>query len=607
MMVLAGPGTGKTRVLTYHVVRLVEKGLASPHDVLAVTFTRKAAAEMRERVQLLLGYDVDGLNMSTIHSLCYRILRIARKKRPRVLDTAEAFEVFQRAALEVNLDEQLWDREALFQRVQRAKGRLVGPEDYVQVQGSYYEQQVGKVYRRYQQLLDESKKLDLSDLVRHAVGLLEINKALHAHLQALSPYVLVDEFQDTSMGQYELLNLLVGERQNLFVVLSPAQALYEWRGAYADRLMEAVEKDFPTLRKITLEANYRSVGTIVTASEKVVNGNGRNDNGRYEDAHLTPVRDGGQPIGVGRFATDHDVAAFVVEESQKLQAEGVPWREMAILYRTHSQAYVLEKHLADADIPYTQSNKLYQQLEVGKILAYVRLAQDPWESTALDSIVNVPPRGIGPNSLRRMKRGSSQMTIERLSDTIAQGLEWGLSEQVMEATYDLITLVTETLPSKTHLPPAELIQFILDETGFVEWLRGTFEGTRRLGSIRQLREEAADFNELTAFLGYAGQRSDGFLDSNNGVQLSTIHAAKGLEFDAVFVIGLEEGTLPHGRALKTSRDPGGERRLCYVAMTRARDRLYMLCSDTDGRWGKRRRRPSRYFGDLPRYLLTTVH
>jgi DNA helicase-2/ATP-dependent DNA helicase PcrA len=484
---------------------------------------------------------------------------------------------------------------------------LVGPEDYVQVQGSYYEQQVGKVYRRYQQLLDESKKLDLSDLVRDAVGLLEINNALHAHLQALSPYVLVDEFQDTSMGQYELLKLLVGERQNLFVVLSPAQALYEWRGAYADRLMEAVEKDFPTLRKITLQANYRSAGTIVTASEKVVNGNGRNDKGRYEDAHLTPVRDGGKAIGVGRFATEHDVAAFVVEESQKLQAEGMPWREMAILYRTHSQAYVLEKHLADADIPYTQSNKLYQQREVGKILAYVRLAQDPWESTALDSIVNVPPRGIGPHSLRRMKRGSSQMTIERLSDTIAQGLEWGLSEQVMEATYDLITLVTETLPSKTHLPPAELIQFILDETGFVEWLRGTFEGTRRLGSIRQLREEAADFNELTAFLGYAGQRSDGFLDSNNGVQLSTIHAAKGLEFDAVFVIGLEEGTLPHGRALKTSRDPGGERRLCYVAMTRARDRLYMLCSDTDGRWGKRRRRPSRYFGDLPRHLLTTVH
>ncbi len=198
-MVLAGPGTGKTRVLTYHVVRLVEKGLASPHDVLAVTFTRKAAAEMRERVQLLLGYDADELNMSTIHSLCYRILRIAKKKRPRVLEPVEAFEVFQRAALEVNLDEELWDRETLFQRVQRAKGRLVGPGDYVQVQDSYYEQQVGKVYRRYQQLLEEGKKLDLADLVRQAVGLLERNKALLAHLRALSPYVLVDEFQECAV------------------------------------------------------------------------------------------------------------------------------------------------------------------------------------------------------------------------------------------------------------------------------------------------------------------------------------------------------------------------------------------------------------------------
>jgi DNA helicase-2/ATP-dependent DNA helicase PcrA len=602
MMVLAGPGTGKTRVLTYHAARLVEKGLASPHDVLAVTFTRKAAAEMRERVQLLLGYDVDGLNMSTIHSLCHRILSVATKKRLQVLDTPAAFGLFRRAALEVNLEESLWDREVLFQRIQRAKSRLVGPDEYVQVEGSYYERQVGRVYRRYQQLLAQDRKLDLGDLVFKAVELLEDHLALLAHLRALSPYVLVDEFQDTSMGQYELLKRLAAESRNLFVVLSPAQALYEWRGAYADRLMRAMEEDFPEVKTITLEANYRSVGTIVAASGAVIN-----DNGRYRDAHLTAMREDGDPIAVGRFRTAHDVAAFVAAESRKLREGGISWSKMAVLYRSHSQAYVLEKHLADATIPYTQRDKLYQQEEVGQVLAYLRLAEDPGQPTALDAIVNVPPRGIGPNSLRRMKQGSVQLTTDRLAETVARGLDWKLSAQVVEAAYDLLGLVTETLPSKSHLPPAELIAWVLETTRFVDWLTKEFDGARRLGRIRQLQDEAADFGRLGAFLDYAGDRSDGFLDSNKGIQLSTIHAAKGLEFDAVFVIGLEEGMLPHGRALKTARDPAGERRLCYVAMTRARDRLYMLCSDTGGRSRRQRRRPSRYFGDLPRDLLRQVH
>lgn len=604
MMVLAGPGTGKTRVLTYRVARLAQKGLASPHDVLAVTFTRKAAAEMRERVQLLLGYDVDGLNMSTIHSLAYRILATGlRRSRLRILGVRAAFKAFKRATIEVGIDDNLWDRALLFQAVQRAKGRLIGPEEYVRVAGSYYEETVARVYRRYQQLLEEEDALDLSDLVWKAVRILEKNAALLAHLRALSPFVMVDEFQDTSLGQYTLLKMLAEKSKNLFVVMSPAQALYEWRGAYAEELLDHIRRDFPNLEEISLKQNYRSKGKIVVASKAVINGNGR-----YPDANLSPTRDQGQDIVVSRLQNQHDVAAFVVQEAVRLHEEdGVPWSEMAVLYRTHRQAYILEKHLADAHVPYTQDDKLYQREEVNQILAYLRLAQDPDAGGALDTIVNVPPRGIGPNSLQRIKQGQVHLTTGLLAQAIAQGLDWGLREQVVKSAYELHELVTEKLPSEAELPPDELIQNVMDQVGFNDWLMEEFDGYRRLAGIRQVIDDASGFPDLESFLEYAARRTDGFLGSSRGVQMFTIHSAKGLEFDVVFIVGLEEGTLPHARSLKTARDPAGERRLCYVAMTRARDQLYMLCARKDGTTlNTRTREPSRYFGDLPRSLIQQV-
>jgi len=607
LVVLAGPGTGKTRVLTCRVARLAEKGLASPRDVLAVTFTRKAAAEMRERVQLLLGYDVNELNISTIHSLAYRILHSGQvlltqaqgKKRLHVLEPGEAFGVLKRAALETGLTPNRWDPEMLFGEIQRAKDRLVGPDEYVRVPGSYFEEHVARAYRRYQQILEEEGKLDLADLIWKAVRLLRNNPALLAHLRALSPYVVVDEFQDTSMGQYELLRLLAEQSRNLFVVASPAQALYGWRGAHVDRLLTHVHHDFPEVREVTLESNYRSTGTIVRASREVVDG-------RYRDAALVPVREQGDLVVVARLPTPDDEAAFVAAETSHLHEDGMPWNEMAVLYRTHRQAYVLEKCLAQAGVPYTlgEGRRLYQREEVTQVLAYLRLAQDPDALGALDTVVNVPPRGIGPNSLRRIKQGRVHLTAELLAQAIAEGLNWGLREQVVEAVYELHCLITQVLPQKADLPPAELIQFVLDATGFVEWLRQEFDGQRRLAGIHQLQEDTAEFPHLADFLDYARERTDGFFESGRGVQLSTIHAAKGLEFDAVLVVGLEEGMLPHARALKTARDPAEERRLCYVAMTRARDRLYMLCSRTRATDGRAQpRRPSRYFGDLPRSLL----
>ncbi len=603
MVVLAGPGTGKTRVLTHRVVRLVDKRLVSPHGVLAVTFTRKAAAEMRQRVQLLLGYDVGELNISTIHSLAYRILSVGtRRSFLPILDAGDAFKVLKRAALEVGLDDRLWDRGNLFREIQQAKGRLVGPEQYVQVPGSYFEEHVARVYQRYQQLLEQDNKFDMSDLVLKAVRLLDRNSSLLSHLRALSPFVLVDEFQDTSMSQYQLLKLLAEKSRNLFVVVSPAQGLYEWRGAYADRLLEAVREDFSELREITLERNYRSSGTIVAASKAVIGGDGR-----YPDADLTPVRNRGVRVVVSRLSSPDDVAAMVVARARELYRTGTRWGDIAVLYRTHRQAYVLEKHLADANIPYGSQNKLYQRPEVQQILAYLRLAHEPREPGPLDVVVNVPPRGIGPNSLRRIKQGDVHLTVEHLSQTVASGMDRGLRNQVVEGAYDLLELVGNVLPQHANLPPEELIQLVLDHVGLGAWLQEEFDGRRRLAGIRRVQSDAAEFADLPSFLEYARERSDGFLSSDRGIQLSTIHAAKGLEFDVVFIVGLEEGMLPHAKALKRAQDPLEERRLCYVAMTRARDELYMLCSRAGSSHGWRRSRgPSRYFGDLPSELVRRV-
>ncbi len=597
LMVNAGPGTGKTRCLTARFAALVEAGLAAPTDILAVTFTREAAGVMRERVQHRLGQDVDGLRISTIHSLAYQILRMTGQRRLRVAPPEEAYEHFQRAMLEVGLSADRWDPEMLFRLITGLKEHLVGPEQYQVTPGSVFQENVQRLYQRYQDVLAEEGLLDFGDLIIEAVEKLYGDPSLMIYLRTLTPFVMVDEFQDTSRAQYELVRLLAGEEQNVVVVGSPAQTIHEWRGARMGELREAFRQDFPDAPEQTLRVNYRSTQTIVAAASAVGQG--------YPDAIQEANRNGGGPIRVWRPANQYEEAGQAALAVRRWLDEGIPPDEIAVLYRTHRQADALESQMFASGIPCTLVGveRLYARPEVQHLLAYLSLALDPERDGLLELIVNVPPRGLGPNTVARIKGTDPVLTVEALR-AAAQGRD-GLPPRAIEAAAKFVAQLDSLARKAEELPPKEMVEFTLQTTGYLGWAETLLDGYRRIKALSQVARDAEGFDSLAAFLEYAGRRAGEA--EGEGVCLSTIHAAKGREWTAVIVVGVVEGLLPHARALKQSREPEEERRLLYVAMTRARDHLILSVPRTQvDDTGVRDLAPSRFLRPIPRNLIEVV-
>jgi len=594
LMVNAGPGTGKTACLTARFAALVKVGLAAPTDILAVTFTREAAGVMRERVQRLLEEDVDGLRISTIHSLAYGILRLGGRKRLKVAPPEEAYEHFQRAMLEVGLSQDRWNAEALFRLVNGLKEHLIGPEQCQATPGSVFQENVQRVYRRYQQVLAEEGVLDFGDLIIGAVEKLYGDPTLMAYLRSLTPFVMVDEFQDTSRAQYELVRLLVGDDRSLVVVGSPAQTIHEWRGARMGELQAAFRRDFPDASEQTLRVNYRSTPNIVAAASAVGQG--------YPDAAQETHRDAGEPILAWRPANQYEEAGRAVMAVRRWLDEGFTPDEIAILYRTHRQADVLESQLSASGVPYvlTGVERLYNRPEAQHLLAYLSLALDPERDGALELIVNAPPRGLGPNTVARIKGSDPVLSLQALR-AAAHGRD-GLPPRAVEAAARLVGQIDLLARKAQELPPGKMIEFVVETTGYREWTESLLDGYRRTRALAQMARDADGFDDLSAFLAYAGQRAGDA--TGEGVHLSTIHAAKGQEWKAVIVVGVVEGLLPHARALKQSREPEEERRLLYVAMTRAKDRLILSAprSQVDGN-DLRELAPSRYLRLVPAGLI----
>lgn len=604
--VLAGHGAGKTTILLERYARLVRERVAWPYEVVLLTFTRRAATEMRERLQLLLGDDTDDLPIFTIHAFAKSVLTtaIGRHSPIKIYDPNQAFRTLRQAMASVTLPETVWPATFVADLIADAKERGIGPEQYVNVTDSPAQHAIAGVYARYQELLQQSRAYDFADLVMGAHRLLQSQPQLLEQLQLRCRFILVDEWQDTSLGQYQFIRQIVGPNRNLFVVGSEAQSIYEWRQANYARLTERFYSDFPDARRLILRNNYRSTQQIIHAAAALLNGK------PYPEVDLVATRGPGETIHDVRVQNEHEEAAFVADEATRLARSGTTWNEMAVLYRVNRQSAWLEHEFMHRKIPYVlpQKQRLYHRREVRDILAYLSLSLTP-DEMALRQVINTPPRGIGPVALRTLTGNSPFIRWQHFLEIARhdeRGHEMGLKPRAIEGLRELCQVLDDLTSPARDRPPALLIEQVLERTGYQAWLMDELDGETRLNSIRALQREAEDYHTTAEFLAVMRDRIEADLErpDDEGITLLTIHSAKGLQFRVVFVIGMEEGLLPHARSIESGAE-AGERRLAHVAISRACDRLYLVSAQSREQGGRRVfPRPSRYLTLVPRDVIT---
>jgi DNA helicase-2/ATP-dependent DNA helicase PcrA len=599
LLVHAGAGTGKTSVQQFMVANLVQSGLAAPTDVLWITFTREAAGVCRDRLLMLLGQDLETKNISTVHSACLRLLNLRRRRRVKVADPEEAFDIFQRAMLQMGLTPDRWDAPVLYAQVCSKKENLVTAKDYKPLVGSFQEEALKRVYVRYQEILTEEGKLDFGDLVLTIVEELYADEDFLRYVRGLLPWVVVDEFQDTSVAQYEFIRLVTGSDDNLLCCGSPAQSIHEWRGAKYPHVRDGFRRDFPNAPEVTLPRNYRSSAMVVEAGKAIGWG--------YPDAQQEATRPPGDLIELWRPATQYEEAGRMAQFIARELDQGRQAQDIAVLLRTHRQAHIFESQFSASGIPYVVSgtSRLYKRQEVTHLLTYLELGSKPQDEASVESIINSPPRGLGPNSVLRLKGTHPILTLGVLTNAVNGG-NGALPPRVEAAAAGLLGQLNAIgMQVAQGLPPADVIDFVLDVTGYREWAIELLDGYGRLRAMEQVQADAAGFDNLVDFLEHARKRTNEA--AHVGVTISTIHGAKGREWPVVLVPGVVEGLLPHAKALKQSSEPEEERRLMYVAVTRAMDRLVLsapVATVTEHRQVDTR--PSRYLRLIPTDLLQEV-
>ncbi len=622
LLVLAGAGSGKTRTLTYRIANILDQRRASPHGVLAITFTRKAAWEMRHRLEELLGKDSSDITAVTFHSLGFKLLSAEgaalgfKPAKLAVYDAVEAQRLLHCAMEETNVNTTRWPLEQIAPIIERAKDNLYDPDDFVRTPGDLFEESIAKVYQRYQELLKENNAVDYGDLIRLSVQLLREHPDTLEFYQNLFRYVSVDEYQDSSFAQYQLVRHLVWQHRNLCCVGSPVQAIYSWRGADINNILERFRSDFPEAPLVVLTQNYRSTATILDAAQAVVR-----DLPYRED--LRTENDKGASIAVVPLNTDYDEANFIAAEIKRLDDERMyPLEDCAVLFRTRAQGRLLEQVFMHLDLPYTLVGdyKFFERREVKDILAYLRFVHDMFDAGALQRIINRPPRGLGPAALTNLQRGEPELSYDALAGIESRN---DLPLKVQQAAIEFCNLIFDDLAlalKQQTLP--EFFDHLLERTGYLAWIERDPDAKRRAANLRLLRalttrydhasSDAPSDEALGTFLASIATMSaedGGDADisvpaEGRGVTLATVHAVKGLEFPVVFVSGLEEGIFPHSKAMKTTEGMEEETRLAYVAMTRAMVRLYLTYarSRVIGEEMKEHS-PSRFLAAIPKHLI----
>jgi DNA helicase-2/ATP-dependent DNA helicase PcrA len=615
LLILAGAGSGKTRVLTHRIAYLLATGAAQPSEILAITFTNKAAEEMRERVGLLVGRRLRAMWVMTFHSACARMLRahadrLGYTRQFTIYDQADSRRLIKRCIDELGVDPKRFTPAAIGSQISDAKNRLRDADAYGRMVGSFFEQTVADVYREYERQLHQMNAMDFDDLLFRAVDLLRMFDEVRERYAEGFRQVLVDEYQDTNPAQYRWLELLTKEHRNLMVVGDDSQSIYGFRGADIRNILE-FEEDYPDAHVVKLEQNYRSTQTILDAANAMI----ANNRGRMPKRLWTDLGQG-DPIKVRELDDEHAEARFVTGEIQRLVDEGTSRAEIAVFYRTNSQSRVLEDTLTRADIAYqvVGGTKFYERAEVKDAIAYLSVLQNEQDIVSFTRIVNTPSRGIGATSLSRLLSFANTTGVSIWEAASEPDRVPGLGPPAVKA----IGRFTGTMHvlrerAASGAPVAELLKETLHESGYNEWLEAqrTIEAQGRLENLEELVNVAAEYDaseaeahSLDEFLQQISLRSDADerADDMGLVTLMTLHNAKGLEFGIVFMIGCEEGVFPHSRAL----DEGGleeERRLCYVGITRAKRDLYICYARTRNVFGARNWGvPSRFIGEIPQAL-----
>ena len=616
LLILAGAGSGKTKVLTVRIAHLLAQGV-NPYEILAITFTNKAAKEMKSRVEGLVGDVANRIWLSTFHSFCAKFLRfeidsfLGYNSNFTIYDTSDSQAVIKAALKALNLDDKYYPVGAMIAAISDAKNKLLFASDFRKQARDFYQQKVADVYEYYERELRKNNALDFDDLLLVAVKLLQSNATVLDKYSHRFRYVMIDEYQDTNHAQYLLAKLLASHWKNIAVVGDADQSIYAWRGADIQNILD-FEKDYPNCTSIKLEQNYRSTKIILDAANAVI----ENNEGRPKKNLWTDKTEGAK-IQHFTAQSEHEEAAFIGDTiAKKHDIHGVPYGDMAILYRTNAQSRVLEEALIKRALPYTMvgGTKFYDRKEIKDVLAYLRVLYNPFDDLSLLRIINVPKRSIGATTVAKLQdyaraNGTSLfMTLTQLH--LVDTIKGKTKEKLEEFGILIFTLVAE-MEDKTVL---DILESILDRTGYLAQLEESTDpqDQARAENIGELLSVAKDFQDTNPtgtvedFLEQVALVNDvdSFEQEESKVTLMTLHAAKGLEFPIVFLGGLEEGLFPHSRTLMNPEEIEEERRLAYVGITRAEKELYISNATTRTVFGRTSSYlPSRFIDEIPEELV----
>ncbi len=616
LLIIAGPGSGKTRVITSRIAHLISTCGVQPHSILAVTFTNKAAREMKERLVRSLDGSAEGLTIGTFHAVCCRILRdngqaIGLSRGFVIYDDDDQINLIKQSMSELKLDPKQYSARLIQSSISAAKSRLLSEHRHAEGVDSYFEEIVQRVYQRYQSLLNQSDAVDFDDLLLKTVRLFETRPDILERYQSRYEHILVDEFQDTNLAQFEVVRLLAARHRNICVVGDPDQSIYSWRSADLRNIL-SFEREFPDAKVVLLEQNYRSSKTILKAALQVITANPLR-----KEKDLWTENDVGRPVVLTECPNEKDEAQFVVQTIEKLvRYEGLRYGECAVMYRINAQSRTIEESLMRFGVPYrlVGGTRFYRRQEIKDIIAYLRVFNNPHDSVSLTRIINTPGRGIGQGTLNKLQSRAGDQQVSLYESLTHMVEEKYMAARASNALTKFLEMLNWLIQRSRQTPLPDLIDDVLQQTAYRAYLMESDDGEDRWQNVQELRGVAAEYahfspeEAMSAFLEKVSLVADvdEMDDFSDAVTLITLHQAKGLEFPAVFIVGMEDGVLPYRKSFDDPADMEEECRLCYVGFTRAQHFLFLSRAHRRSLFGNGLANPpSRYLERLSPDLITT--